>query len=106
MFVLETKPKIMKTELTKEEIKLLYKKLTWLNDNTEGATLKGIIGECLAVFKDDVEQPVTKFDDKPCKHFNGKVNGPGWSCRIYATRCNGIDCKERCTYWKSKGKKY
>lgn len=97
----------MKTEFTKAEVKLVQKNLNWIYNNTDNETLRGIINECLAVFEEDVKQPAEKFDDsKPCKNFNGKVNGPGWSCRIYATQCNGIDCKARCTYWKSGGKKY
>lgn len=97
----------MKTEFTKAEVKLLQKNLNWIYNNTDNETLRGIINECLAVFKEDDKQPAEKFDDgKPCKNFNGKTNGPGWSCRIYATMCNGIDCKTRCTYWKSGGKKY
>lgn len=42
--------------------------------------------------------PINVEDNIPCTNYRN--NDAGWTCRIYAVRCDGISCKENCDWYK------
>lgn len=58
----------------------------------------------LADIKDVTDRdPVIIEDNNPCINYRNQESG--WTCRIYAVRCDGISCKEHCD-WYNKSSLY
>lgn len=48
-------------------------------------------------------EPIIIEDNKPCINYRNQESG--WTCSIYAVRCDGISCKEDCD-WYNKSSLY
>jgi hypothetical protein len=48
-------------------------------------------------------EPIIIEDNNPCINYRNQESG--WTCRIYAVRCDGISCKDNCD-WYNKSSLY
>ena len=48
-------------------------------------------------------KPIIVEDNKPCINYRNQESG--WTCSIYAVRCDGISCKKDCD-WYNKSSLY
>lgn len=83
----------------KELIKVLHilhndhlSDLNWSEEN-----IKTIANSIMDEMNRPETKPVIIEDNNPCINYRNK--DAGWTCRIYAVRCDGISCREHCDWY-------
>jgi hypothetical protein len=114
---LSDRPNLNKPEMVNKQ-EFIEKAKEWLDMNIidyivegsrEGISLedKKQLIEDFSKAMDEMTKPETKpiiiEDNNPC--INYRNMDAGWTCLIYAVRCDGISCKEHCD-WYNKSSLY
>ena len=73
--------------------------LNWSEENIKSIA-NSIMNE---MTKPETKPIIIENDNKPCINYRNQESG--WTCRIYAVRCDGISCKEDCE-WYNKSSLY
>lgn len=83
----------------KELIKVLhilhnnhFSDLNWSEED-----IKTIANSIICEMNKPETKPVIIDDNNPC--INYRNTDAGWTCRIYAVRCDGISCREHCDWY-------